>query len=263
MIDLRYPAALAATLLLATAAHAQTGRAPAPDNPVATKTSAVPTAAERRATAEALQRDIDDLKAQQSMAKSANNLLAPSWWQVWVGLGGLIGLFASLGLNIKSVWATQSALRDQRETSRHQLRAYVGIEKISVDAVAGKKAVANLVAKNFGQTPAYRVTEEGTIKLRRHGAGLPTTLDSFPAGATINPGDTSLSCLTDDDGPLTPADMTALALGDVPGGAVLVVIAVLTYETMGETHKVHAAGEFWGFSGSVENEMLLGQNWAD
>lgn len=220
-------------------------------------------AEDRAAQAAAVRREIDDLEAQQSMARSASSLLEPSWWQVWVGFGGFLGLLATLVLNVLSLRATHRAIRAQGETAKHQLRAYVGVEDLEVEAIAGKLASVRIETKNFGQTPAYKLRERGTIKFRRHGAPLPTKFDVWPSSTTLNPGDTAPTVVSDDDGELTPADLTALALGDVPGGGVLVVIVELTYETMGETHTTSAAGEFWGFSGTVENEMLPDLNWAD
>lgn len=103
-----------------------------------------------------------DLKAQQDSASAA-------FWMAIIS-------FLTLGTTIVALWfvkgtleATRQAVRDTgeateamreaneiaSETAKRQLRAYVGIESISiVDIAMGLKPTAHVVAKNFGQTPA-------------------------------------------------------------------------------------------------------------
>ena len=62
--------------------------------------------------------------------------------------------FATLALWV----ATKRLVQGADDTARRQLRAYVGLEKISITFVGSPpNAVARIEYKNFGKTPAYKI----------------------------------------------------------------------------------------------------------
>jgi hypothetical protein len=61
-------------------------------------------------------------------------------------------------------WSTRRLVRSAEDTSMRQLRAYVGVDNMLLRQVAaGEKPKMTIRTKNFGQTPAYKLTRWSTF----------------------------------------------------------------------------------------------------
>lgn len=98
-----------------------------------------------------------------TIAEASNKL---AFLSVAIGLFGCIGLLASLYFTRKAteaagdaVVAAQAALDHTRDVSEMELRAYLGIEKVTItDLQADERPQAVVALRNYGQTPAYGMT---------------------------------------------------------------------------------------------------------
>lgn len=97
-----------------------------------------------------------DLTAQQSMAKSAHDLLLPTWLQAIISAGGTLLLFVTLAQNRAAIKTAIASVNHSKDSAERQLRAYVAIEQKLIDKPEiGKSVWATVKFKNFGNTPAY------------------------------------------------------------------------------------------------------------
>lgn len=217
--------------------------------------------AERDRTAVQQQRD---LAAQESMADSAGSMVLPAWLQAVVGLLGTVGLIVSLIVSAFALRQTRAALRDQRESSSRQLRAYLGTEGVLVSGLgAGERPRADLTVRNWGQTPAYNIRETMNIHLVRQG-----TADEFPdehldEGITINPGAASGSFkvaaveLTKEQA----EEIERGEQGDHPTLVVYVKGSLEYDDAFGERRMLRYASAHWGPNGRSVN-LLTGGNYS-
>jgi hypothetical protein len=104
---------------------------------------------EQEYAAHQAEHDDRDLEAQRTTAV----------WTHYLGVAGIVGTAFGL-LGVALVLFT---FREQRKTSRAQLRAYVGVRIIDLERKPGNKLIANLKLINSGQTPAYHVRHGGDI----------------------------------------------------------------------------------------------------
>lgn len=103
-----------------------------------------------------------DLQAQQDSADAA-------FWMAWISFATLTATLVALWFVKGTLDATREAVKDTSEatdamrkanelaedTAKRQLRAYVGVQSITIEnVVMGLKPSAHIIAKNFGQTPA-------------------------------------------------------------------------------------------------------------
>lgn len=108
--------------------------------------------------AEQKAREVADLQAQIGMRVAADRMADLTKLQVILTVFGTIGLFLTIGLTARSVKVTQDALRDQQDTAKRELRAYLGILETIADPVVEGRPVRVLYRyKNFGSTPALNV----------------------------------------------------------------------------------------------------------
>lgn len=120
---------------------------PPPAAPVQSKRATEPTGDAKYQAAE--QREKADLKAQESMADAAIELIKVSWWQFGAGVIGLATLFLTLKY-------TRDTAKAVSETAERQLRAYVGV--VSIDTTKPFMDEFTVHIKNVGQTPAHKMT---------------------------------------------------------------------------------------------------------
>ncbi|NOG71540.1 hypothetical protein [Roseicella sp. DB1501] len=119
------------------------------------------------------QHEADDLVAQQRAAiaaeraaDAANDQVNIAWVQTVLAGVGTVALFWTLLLTRRSVKeagrsadAAAAAVQAADRTAEKQLRAYVGIERITIyNVVAGRQPTVEIEITNFGQTPARRLT---------------------------------------------------------------------------------------------------------
>lgn len=102
------------------------------------------------------------LDAQISMAKSAKNMVWPSWSQVVLSLAGFCALFFTLILTAKTAKSAEKTVAVMRETSEIQNRAYVLTDQVNLTRVydeSGDKfqLIVEFDFKNTGHTPAFDV----------------------------------------------------------------------------------------------------------
>jgi hypothetical protein len=120
-----------------------------------------------------------DLCAQWKAADAASDAAFWAHWSFILGLFGTLGLFATLYYTRKAVNLANETARDAEEalkiaarnadaaaeqvrvsekTATHQLRAYVGVESVSLETelptFSTSRNKVTVILKNFGQTPA-------------------------------------------------------------------------------------------------------------
>jgi hypothetical protein len=117
------------------------------------------------------QREKDGLVTQQSMADSTLNLVRLTYWQVGIGVLGLIALFYTLHLSrgatraaIQAAEAAKESVTITSDTAKQQLRAYLNLSAAKISMEDDGRVHVKLTFKNGGQTPAYRVTIKTTLK---------------------------------------------------------------------------------------------------
>jgi len=100
------------------------------------------------------------------MAESAMEMAGVSWWQLYVGAGGVILLIITVALTYRATNAAIAANKIARDTAKQELRAYVHIEgaEFSGPQNSGDFSLVIMI-KNFGQTPAYNVVTKAKIEL--------------------------------------------------------------------------------------------------
>ena len=157
--------------------------------------------------------DAADLEAQRKAADAAERSAIAAEWQVWpawvqmalagigafVGICGLIALIYSLVLNRRATNAaiqgnqlTLKAIEQEQTNAQKALRAYIGVESGGITlGVNGEAAVAGILIKNFGQTPAKEMKFWIEMKFLNSNEimELPIPLDDAQQSkSTINPG---------------------------------------------------------------------------
>ena len=113
---------------------------------------------------EAIERDIRDVVAQESMAKSTSSIVTLTSVQIIIGILGMLGLAATLHYTRRSATFAQEAAKasvDSVElaegTSHRQLRAYVNLKWVRIDEFAvGSPVKITFRIHNTGQTPALK-----------------------------------------------------------------------------------------------------------
>jgi hypothetical protein len=119
-----------------------------------------------------------------------------------------------LALSTIFLWlATRDLLAGSADFSKTQLRAYLGPSETFITGVeAGARPVVECAVRNFGQTPAHRVSYWAETKV------LDST-DSFEPGQpeygerTVNPGRDGFTIKSRLHDPLTEEDMSKVKLG--------------------------------------------------
>lgn len=249
---------------LASGATAQTPPTPAPPSLISTQPDLAAlrlAAIEERERHEAIQREKDDLTAQQKMAVSANSLLRPSWWQVFIGAAGFLGLLGSLAFTYFSLRQTQAALSLQQNTSEQGLRAYLGIDKYDLtDFAPGKAPTIAVTFKNYGQTPAFKVIEKQSVKIIPKGGEPNFDVDGIIESGTLNPGEENETFAS--LGILTPAAYARFKGAEPSDGDIVSVVGEAVYTTFGTQRTLRYAIHFHG-PGAAHHLLVPGQNWSD
>ena len=125
------------------------------------------------------------------------------------------GLALILALSTIFLWfATRDLVAGTADFSKQQLRAYLGPSETFITGVAaGEKPTIECTIRNFGQTPAYRVSHWAEAKV------LDSMSDSFePTEAEggeriINPGRDGFTIKARLPEPLTEEEMSKIKLG--------------------------------------------------
>jgi hypothetical protein len=127
----------------------------------------------------------------------------------------IAGLALILALSTAFLWfATRDLVAGTADFSKMQLRAYLGPSETFITGVAaGEKPSVECVVRNFGQTPAQRVTYWAETKV------LDSQSDSFEAASpeggerTVNPGRDGFTIKSRLAEPLTEEEMSKIKLG--------------------------------------------------
>lgn len=249
-------------LALAPTAQAQTAQIPAQVPAGADISAAMKLAAvEQSEKEDSIERERHDLAAQESMARSANSLLEPSWWQVWIGGFGLLGLLTSLTFNALSLRQTRAALASQRETAHAQMRAYVGVESAVVTSLAvGAKPTVKVDVQNYGNTPAYHLAIASAVKFLPKGAEPSFSVGVPDPGIAINPGGTTVA--TEKGPELTQEMFDQFVTGELKDSAAITCVMEITYTTLSEAKVLQIAVVFWG-AGLGQHQVLTAFNRCD
>lgn len=130
---------------------------------------------ERQLQEDALEREVDDLRAQQSMAEATSKIVNLSWFQLLLAAIGTAALVYSLYLNRLATSAALEAVRAERAwvlfrtTYDHKLRNALIEDKKVKDGLA-----LEVVFSNAGRSPAIDTMFYGDWRFIKHGDPLPT-----------------------------------------------------------------------------------------
>ncbi len=157
--------------------------------------------ARERREAESAQREKEDLVAQQgmnaatqAMNEATQSMKKAAWWSlVAVGTGLLIW---TLLVSRQANAAARDAVEVTREIGNRQTRAYCGVENISAipvkdpDFKDGRPLYAEVIIKNFGQTPAHECSGRAVLVTYAQTKGVLRQIKKPPikSRATLNPG---------------------------------------------------------------------------
>jgi hypothetical protein len=107
--------------------------------------------------------------------------------------------------------ATRSLVKGAERTARFQLRAYIGIDQITISNVsAGEKPLVHVRIKNYGQTPAYDVRHFLESIVAEKGNETFVLDRVRPRGAVILDPTNMFGVRSTMDNPLTAADHAAV-----------------------------------------------------
>ncbi|MEN5176716.1 hypothetical protein [Brevundimonas diminuta] len=191
-----------------------------------------------------------DLRAQQSMAKTARDALVPTWWQVAFGAASTAGLIITLCVTVRSLKMSRRTLDATREAmamQRAATRAYLSVKVAQVVGLdIGQKPVVYIDTTNAGVTPAYNVVTKLALRIVPNGANYDRGDEQAVGSTTINAGSSSRSFIMMRDA-LTDGQLAQVALGStVPEGAFLVITGVINYDDVfgqrNETNLGYAIG---------------------
>jgi hypothetical protein len=111
--------------------------------------------------------EADDLEAQRKAADAAERSAAATEWQIiptWMQAGiAAIGTF----LLLYTLWLTRKSLLVARDSSKHQLRAYVVI-KDAILLRAGSTPRVEVTIMNVGETPAFIIAASADFFLSEY-----------------------------------------------------------------------------------------------
>lgn len=147
----------------------------------------------------------------------------------------IAGLVLILALSTIFLWfATRDLVAGTADFSKMQLRAYLGPRETFITGVAaGEKPMVECTVRNFGQTPAYRVSYWAETKV------LDSMSDSFEptqeegGERTINPGRDGFTVKSRMAEPLTEEEMSKIKLGT----AAIYFYGAITYRDAFSRHR--------------------------
>lgn len=128
-----------------------------------------------------------DICAQWTAANAATESSNWAFWSMLVSIIGAIGIVIALYLTIDSN-------RIARSTAKHQLRAYVGVDRFEIMDAPGVRFYAiKIIFRNCGQTPAYIKSAKAASYLGRFPVLDPRSdgpeIEDYPHfSPIINPG---------------------------------------------------------------------------
>lgn len=103
------------------------------------------------------QHEIDDLVAQQTSARAAEEMVLLGWLQFWLAAGGAFALLVTLMLTACATLAAVRANKLDKDSAERQLRAYVVVTSVRLHEAETPSPRITVIIKNTGQTPAYRL----------------------------------------------------------------------------------------------------------
>lgn len=209
-----------------------------------------------RAEEAALEREKAYLDAQQSVAKSTQALLSPTWAQVWIAGIGSAGLLISLGFSAAALYSTRKAMELQRESAKTELRAYLGlVTPVLENFGPGLEPRVKIRMQNYGSTPAFDLHEEAMVSVQPVARVYDLTRRQVPSGVTVQPGGFTQTTLNLQR-PLSQQEFDEVTA--TPPTKALVVCGLVTYQTMEENHFVEFAVRF--HAAPDQHHMINGAN---
>lgn len=124
------------------------------------------------------QREIADLRAQESMDRSAREMVALSRWQIALGWLTLAGLGASLWFTRTSLKQTRSSIDLATRASMAELRAYISLQQFDGLVLENGRQGVQYSFENVGATAAVNCSWRCRVE----------TVEGFPAAHSIKPG---------------------------------------------------------------------------
>jgi len=163
----------------------------------------------------------------QAVVTEANWTTHADWW-VAISTGCLALITAALAFFTWKLWAaTGNLVREAEDTSKRQLRAYVNISDAQHRLNEQGVAEVRVDFRNFGQTPAYRVSTWTRLEFGEPESppDLSRPLHLVPqAKGALGPG-ASMHCYLESKGPIA----AELSLELLTGGKALFVAGELRY----------------------------------
>ncbi|MER9421069.1 hypothetical protein NKI88_01240 [Mesorhizobium sp. M0317] len=161
---------------------------------------------DREATSD--KHDADDLKAQKEAANAADRSATASewqvvtaWWQVGVGIAGIIAILVTIGFTIRATNAAvrsadlaDKAIADTREMGELQTRAYLAVTGGTVVYNGGIDPQVFIRVRNAGNSPAFNVTAHFqrssavVFDEKPTGGHVEGAVTEFPIAKIIQPG---------------------------------------------------------------------------
>jgi hypothetical protein len=156
---------------------------------------------DKRSEKEAQQRDIEDLAAQQLMAKATDEIVWLSKLQLFLTLCGTLALLYTIRLNRHATNAaveanknTAKSIDQERENAQRELRAYIRVLPAGINKTEIRdRVIAHVVIENVGRMIAKEVTAAVRMEIRRgkiqsvfkYGANLTRTIGSIIPGVEV------------------------------------------------------------------------------
>ncbi|TPL82004.1 hypothetical protein FJ941_14055 [Mesorhizobium sp. B2-3-13] len=146
---------------------------------------------DREATSD--KHESDDLKAQQEAAQAAgrsataaNRQVDAAWWQVGVGIAGIIAILVTIGFTIRATNAAvrsadlaEKAIHLDREMGEIQTRAYLAVTGGTAIFRGSMEPEVFIKVRNGGNSPAFNVT----ANYQRNNA---VSFDAKPTGGRVD-----------------------------------------------------------------------------
>ena len=196
-----------------------------------------------------LRRDDEDVPASRVTAEARH----------WLEYGVFAFVVVTAMATATAAWYTPKEWQSSVDNGRRQLRAYVFPEQANlVWQGIGKPAVAEIVIKNSGQTPAYRLSAATTVLVSDRPLQTDLRVPEMPSTRTVVPPAGSYALSVAADKPLTGDQLKAIE----KGSQAIYAIGEVAYEdAFGECRT--SRYRFFYSGASVDNGSRTGLAYLD
>jgi hypothetical protein len=133
----------------------------------------------------------------------------------WIEYGVFVFVIITAIATATAAWYTRKEWQSSTDNGRRQLRAYVFPDQANlVWEGTAKPTVAEIVIKNSGQTPAYRLSTVAVTGVRAYPLRDDMSVPALPANHTVVPPSSSYRLSVAMEKPLTNEQLKAIQKGD-------------------------------------------------